>query len=177
MSRGSRIAAIVVLGSLVFAACGGNSDTGNTSDSGSTATEAPSGSASASESTGSSSGTGTVMDVSDCTAVGAAFAAAMGSAAVAMSGDTSATQDALHQLDAYASQVPEEIQGDLNTVIEGVQAFEQAIADVGYDPSSGQPPTAEQLAALQAASAAFGDPAFTTASDNVSAWITNECGQ
>jgi hypothetical protein len=48
--------------------------------------------------------------------------------------------------------------------------------EAGYDPSSGQPPSAEVLAAMQAASVELQDADFVAASARVSAWFQSNCG-
>jgi hypothetical protein len=171
MSRSVRLIAIGLLGALVFAACGGSdngsSDTGG--DGGTVVSE------SASADTGGTTGGG-VIDVSDCAAVGAAMASAGGAFASAVGGDASQMQAAVDQLQGYVDQVPDEIKDDLNTVATSYQQYVQAMADSGYDPTSGQAPTAEQLAAISAAGDAMSTDEFTTASDNVSAWLDANCG-
>lgn len=167
LARRSRFIAVGFLCSLVLAACSGNNstndDTGGASGAVATAT-------------GGSTGSGGVVDVSACQAVGAAFGSAAAAASAAMSGDTSQLQDALTQFQGYADQVPDEVKGDLSTVADGYQRFIQAVGDSGYDSSSGQPPTANQLAAITAAGAILNEPEFKTASDNLSAWVQDNCG-
>ena len=169
MSRGARIAAIVVLGSLLFAACGGGSDTGGSTGS--------TGSTGGSSQTGSTGGNVTgVFNAAECAQVGGAMAAAAGAIPAVMSGGGGDVQSSVDQLQAFVDKAPDEIKGDLATVASGYAAFTQALADSGYDPSSGQPPSAEEAAAIATAASALDTAEFRAASDHVSTWLSQNCG-
>jgi hypothetical protein len=171
MSRGARIAAIVVLGSLLFASCGGGGDNGG-GGGGSTGAPAQTGSGG---STGSGGVTG-AFNAAECTQVGLAMSAAAGAIPAVMSGSGGDVQNSVDQLQGFVDKAPDEIKGDLATVAAGYAGFTKAMADSGYDPSSGQPPSAEVIAAMQTAAAAVNTAEFKAASDRVSAWLRQNCG-
>ncbi len=62
------------------------------------------------------------------------------------------------------------------TVYQTYGEFMAAMQDAGYDPSSGQAPPPEVIAAMTQASQKFQDPEFKAASDRVQAWFTSNCG-
>jgi len=72
--------------------------------------------------------------------------------------------------------VPEEIRDDMRTVAEAYAVIARAYAESGYDPTSGEPPTAEQIAALTAAAEQLEDEDFVAASERVGTWFEAECG-
>ena len=167
MSRGVRIVAFAVLGSLLFAACSSSNSGGDNNTGGGTTASAA----------GSSSGTtGGSFDSAQCAQAAMAMGAAMAAVPSMMGGGSGDMQSSVDQLKAFADQAPDEIKDDMQTVAAGMDTFTQALKDSGYDPTSGQAPTSEQMAAIQAAGAALSDPAFKTASDNVSAWFKDNCG-
>jgi hypothetical protein len=94
----------------------------------------------------------------------------------AMSGGAGDLDQSLAQLQAFAEAAPEEVRADLVLVYEGYGAYMAAMQDAGYDPSSGEAPSAEAIAAMEAASQQLSDPAFTAASERVSAWFATNCG-
>jgi small subunit ribosomal protein S7 len=51
----------------------------------------------------------------------------------------------------------------------------EAMTDSGYDPSSGKPPTSDQIQALQDASAKLDDAKVKTATDKVTAYFDEHC--
>jgi hypothetical protein len=169
MSRGARIVAIAVLGSLILAACSSSSDSsGDTGGGGGGSTEAP-----AQSDGGGAAG---AFDVAQCAQVVTAMAGAAGAVPAAMSGGGGDLQASIDQLTAFAENAPDEIRDDFTTMVEGYAVFMQAMADAGYDPSSGQPPSADAMTAIEAASASLNTAEFQTASENVSNWFTQNCG-
>jgi hypothetical protein len=60
-------------------------------------------------------------------------------------------------------------------VYEGYASFVEALEDSGYDPQSGEVPTADALAAIEAATESLDTEEFQTASENVSTWFETEC--
>ncbi|HEY7668538.1 MAG TPA: hypothetical protein VIE12_10495 [Actinomycetota bacterium] len=119
---------------------------------------------------------GGALDAATCAQVVAAMASAYSGSAAAMTGGSGDLQTSVDQLEAFAANAPEEIRDDMQTITSGYAAMMQAFADAGYDPTSGTPPTAEQAAALQAATASINTAEFTAASDRVSAWFQEQCG-
>lgn len=154
-----RIAVLLVLGSLLLAACGGDGDgngNGDTPDAG--------------------DGVGPEFDEARCDEVVRAMAAAAAAVPQSMSGDAGGLEESIAQLEAFASAAPEEIRDDLRTIYEGYASVTQAMADVGYDPTSGEVPDAQTIAALQAAAAALDTAEFREASERVNTWFEQECG-
>ncbi len=176
MSRPARIVAIALLGSLMLAACSSSSDSSGGSDSGGgggSSTQAPVQSSSSSSSSGGSAGT---FDSAQCQEAVDAMAKAGSAVPAAMSGGAGDIQASLDELQAFADNAPDEIKSDMQTVAQGYAAFVKAMADAGYDPTSGQPPSAEAIAAIQAAAASLDTTDFRTASKHVSDWFQTNCG-
>ncbi len=119
---------------------------------------------------------GGALDAATCAQVVAALASAYSGSAAAMTGSAGDLGSSVDQLEAFAANAPDEIAADLQTITSAYATMMQALADSGYDPASGTPPTAEQAAALQSATAAINTPEFQQASDNVSAWFAEQCG-
>jgi hypothetical protein len=154
-----RIAVLLVLGSLLLAACGGDGDDGGD-------TPGPD----------DGGGVGAVFDEARCAEVVQAMAAAAAAIPQSMSGDASGLEGSISQLEAFASAAPEEIRDDLRTIYEGYASVARAMADSGFDPASGEVPDAQTLAALQAAAAALDTSDFQAAADRVNAYFEQECG-
>ncbi len=104
----------------------------------------------------------------------------MGAAAAAvpqaMSGEAGDLSTSIEQMEAFAAAAPEEIRDDLLIVAQGYAAYSAAIQGTGYDPSSGQPPPPEVMAAIQQASQGLQDADFQAASERVSVWFQEQCG-
>ena len=84
--------------------------------------------------------------------------------------DLEATAEAY---EAFAEQVPEEIRDSFQTL---AAAFAQyAVALEGVDLSSGGVPDAATIAKLAAAAKALDNESLSTASTEVSAWVTENC--
>jgi len=159
----SRFMALIVVGASVLAACGGD-DGGN-------------GQAAA---TGNAGGNGGVVagpiDAAECAQVVAAMGAAAAAVPQAMSGEAGDLSTSIEQMEAFAAAAPEEIRDDLLIVAQGYAAYSAATQGTGYDPSSGQPPPPEVIAAIQQASQELQDADFQAASDRVSVWFQEQCG-
>ncbi|MGZ8650952.1 MAG: hypothetical protein ACXWX5_02115 [Actinomycetota bacterium] len=161
-----RFVTVMLVGSFVLAACGG----GDGTDAASPAA-GDGGSAS-----GAAGGAGGAIDAARCAQVVTAMSAAAAAVPQAMSGEAGDLSTSLAQLQAFAEAAPEEIKADLMTVYQGYGAFVQAMQDAGYDPSSGQPPPPEAIAAMQQATQLLDDADFKAASDRVQAWFAENCG-
>ena len=116
------------------------------------------------------------MDAAQCAQVVGAMSAAAAAVPSAMSGQAGDLDTSLAQLQAFAEAAPEEIRADLTLVYQRYSDFLAAMQDAGYDPSSSQPPTAEQIAAMQQASQVFQDADFKAASQRVDDWFKSNCG-
>lgn len=159
----SRFVALLIVGAFVLAACGGGDDAETVSPA-------------AGDGGGDTGGVGGVFDTAECAQAVAAWSAAAAAVPLAMSGSTGDLDQSLTQLQAFADAAPEEVRADLLLVYQGYGEFMTAMQESGYDPSSGEAPSAEAIAAMEAASQTLDDPEFTAASDRVSAWFATNCG-
>jgi hypothetical protein len=160
--------AMVVVGAIMLAACGG----GDGSSTGSAA-------GGAGDTGGASevaSGPAGAFDVAECAQAVSAWAAAAAAVPAAASGSAADLQTSLDQLQAFAAAAPEAIRDDLMLVYQAYGEFVKAMQDTGFDPTSGEVPSAETIAAMEAASQKLDDPELTAASDRVSAWFAANCG-
>ena len=158
-----RFVAVVIVGAFVLAACGG----GDSSSAASPAVSASSG--------GGSSVAGGAF-AAQCAQVVTAMSAAAAAVPASMSGGAGDLSTTLDQLKSFADAAPEEIRADLMTVYQAYGEFMSTMQDAGYDPSSGQPPSPEVIAAMQQATQKFQDPEFIAASGRVQAWFATNCG-
>jgi hypothetical protein len=159
--RRSRFVVLLVVGAFVLAACGGGDDDGG-------GTTGAAG--------GDGGGIAGPLDATECAQVVTAMAAAAAAVPQVMSGEAGDLSTSVEQLQAMASKAPEEIRDDLVTVAQGYAAYSQALQDSGWDPSSGEAPPPEVIAALTAAGQALDDADFQAASERVSAWFASNCG-
>jgi len=159
--RRSRFVVLLVVGAFVFAACGGGDDDGG-------GTTGAAG--------GDGGGIAGPLDAAECAQVVTAMAAAAAAVPQVMSGEAGDLGTSVEQLEAMASKAPEEIRDDLATVAQGYAAYSQALQDSGWDPSSGEAPPPDVIAALTAAGQALDDADFQAASERVSAWFAENCG-
>lgn len=158
-----RIVVFLAVGSLLLAACGGgDGDGGGGSDIGADG--------------GGDGGAGAVFDEVRCAEVVQAMAAAAAAVPQTMSGDAGGLEDSIAQLEAFANAAPEEIRDDLRTVYEGYASVAQAMADAGFDPTSGEIPDAGTIAALSAAAEALDTAEFQEAAQRVNTYFEQECG-
>lgn len=159
----TRFVAVLMVGAFVLAACGGGDDGDAVSPA-------------AGDGGGDAGGVTGVFGTAECAQAVAAWSAAAAAVPAAMSGSAGDLDTTLTQLQAFADAAPEEIRADLVLVYQAYGAFMAAIQDSGYDPASGEVPSAEAIAAMEAASATLDDPEFAAASDRVSAWFDANCG-
>jgi hypothetical protein len=168
-----RLLALLVLGSLLLAACGGGDD-GGSDDAGGDAGETTGGDVG--EVTGGDGGGDIGMfGAGECAEVIAAMAAASSGISAAMTGSDSDLEQSIEAMQAFAAEAPEEIREDFQMLAEAYARIGQALADSGYDPASGQPPSAEVMAALQEAGDELNSPELQEASERISAYFAAEC--
>jgi hypothetical protein len=167
-----RLLILLVLGSLVLTACGGD-DGGAGDEGGTTGDVAADTGADAGE-----DGDGDVgaIDAARCAEVTAAMAAAANAVPQAFSGGGADLEASVEQLEAFAEAAPEEIRDDLLTIAEGYAKVIQAFADADFDPTSGEAPPPEVIAALEEATQQIDSGEFQAAADRVNAWFEEECG-
>ncbi len=175
-----RVAVMLVLGSVMLAACGGD-DGGSSGDGtdtgagGGGATGVTSATGATGATTAGDGGVAGVIGSAECAEVAAAMAAAaQGSSAIA-SGSGSDLEQSLQQMEAFAEAVPDEIKADVETVLAGYRAYIEAIQDSGWDPASGEAPPPEVIAELEQVSQEFSSEEFQAASERVNAYFASGC--
>jgi hypothetical protein len=165
-----RMLALLVAGTMLFAACGGGDDDGGDGGGG---TE-----------TGTDGGTETgtdgdgdigVIDSAQCAEVAAAMAAAAQAIPAAFTGSASDLEASIQQMQAFADAAPDEISADLQTIYAAYAEFAAALADADFDPASGQAPPPEVIAALEEASAALDTEEVQAAVARVNAYFEGGC--
>lgn len=164
-----RLIAILIVGALTLAACGGGDDSSAASTPAAGATGVTGGGA-----TGDAGGAG-IFGSAECASAVAAWSSAAAAAGLAAAGTPDDLEQSLDQLQAFAETAPEEIRDDLTLVYQAYAEFITALQDAGYDPASGQVPTPDQIAAIEAASQSLDDADVQAASENVSAWFDANC--
>jgi hypothetical protein len=159
---------VLVIGALALAAAGCGGD-----DGGDAAAPAETTVEETTQTTETTEETTEDVDLGDlsgeCTEL-AAIGAKIAQAAGAQGGDIGSSADYFAEL---ADAAPDEIKDDLEVFAEEFGKFAEAIA--GVDLSGGTTPSAEDLAKIQAATAAFEDPRIQEASDNIEAWAQENC--
>jgi hypothetical protein len=120
------------------------------------------------ETTDTDTDTGTGNLSGDCLEAVQAY-----SAALAAAGSGGSSEDAAESLRAFAEQAPEEIRDDFEVLAQAVGKYFDELQDLGL--SSGEQPSAEDIAKLSAAAAAFNDADVQAANENVSAWADENC--
>jgi hypothetical protein len=160
--RFTKLVAVLSIVALAFVACGGGDDSGD---------------GGGSDGGGGGSIDGGALDAATCAQVVAAMASAYSGTSAAMTGGNAGDmQSSIDALENFAANAPEEIADDMQTLAAAYAQVTQALADSGYDPTSGVAPTPEQAAALQQATAGLNSEEFQQASDNVTAWFQEQCG-
>jgi hypothetical protein len=94
---------------------------------------------------------------------------------LALSGTSEGFRSSVDRFKAFASSGPSEIRDDLETIADGYDDFVRVLADANINPGSGQTPTAEDSAEIQAAANALNNPAFQEATARVQAWFDSNC--
>ncbi|HEX7277445.1 MAG TPA: hypothetical protein VF244_08740 [Acidimicrobiales bacterium] len=162
---------MLVVGSVVLVGCGGDDDdesttpatAGNSSTDGGGSSDLPTG--------------GSGISSAACLSAATAMAQAAGGLSTAFSGGSEDLEDSVEAFEAFAANAPSEIRDDLRTVAEGYAEFVEILADANFNPASGEAPSPETMARLEAASEQFDDSEFEAAAERVTAWFENECGE
>ncbi|MEA2828374.1 MAG: hypothetical protein QOG43_2813 [Actinomycetota bacterium] len=152
---------VLLVGAVALVGCGGSDD--NTA---STATTV--------KSTATTTSAGGVTQAR-CAEAATAMAQAATDIPLALSGTTESLRNSVDKFKTFASSAPSEIRDDLQTIAGGYDDFVQVLADANITPASGQTPTAEDAAKIQAAADALGTPSFKAATARVQAWFTANC--
>jgi hypothetical protein len=88
-------------------------------------------------------------------------------------GGTEDLQEVKQYFNDLVAAAPDEIKGDFQTIADAYGKIADALK--GYDPSSGQPPSASQLAKLQQLSTSLDQAKLTQAGQNISKWAQENC--
>ena len=165
------LALLVLSLALVAAGCGGSDNQSAGSDE--TAVEETTTTETTSEDTTTEETTDTDVDVSgilndeDClrlAGIGATFAQALTGAS---------DEEATEAFQKLVDEVPEEIKADVQVLADWLADYTAKLQDIGL--TTGQVPTAEQLAQLQAALADTNEDEITAASQRLEAWANDNC--
>ncbi|HEX4906354.1 MAG TPA: hypothetical protein VFU93_12940 [Acidimicrobiales bacterium] len=111
----------------------------------------------------------------ECLEASAAFLSAAGGAAALFGGGDEELERSLAELQELGDDVPDEIADDFDVFVEVYADLADELADLDYDPSSGEAPDDETMAALQELGERFEDSDFQAASDRIQAWFTENC--
>jgi len=177
--------AVLALGVLVLvfvaAGCGGgssNSNAAGTTDTVTTATDTTATDTTATDTTATDTTSNTDTNVNignlggDClqfAGIGAKIAQAMGGA----SGQNADIAKTAALFDELVAKAPDAIKGDLQTLSEGISKMAEAFK--GYDFSSGQTPSPDQLKKIQEVMASIDSVKLQAASTNIEAWAKANC--
>ena len=156
---------------LVAAGCGG-SDNEATGDTTAVVEETTTEDTSDETTTEETTGATTDDDIS-LTGKCAEFAGLGAKISQAMAGGNSGLDDASALFDELADQVPDEIQADFQVIAENFAKIADALKDV--DLSSGQTPSAEDLAKLQELTQSLDSAEVQEASANIEKWAQENC--
>jgi hypothetical protein len=165
-----RLMALLVLGALLLAACGG--DDGGSDEAGGDVGEATGGDVG--EVTGGDGDVG-IFGAGECAEVVAAMASAANALPAAMSGSAGDLEQSVEAMQAFAAEAPEEIREDFQMLAEAYARIGQILADSGYDPASGEPPSADAIAALQEAGNELNSAELQAAGERINAYFEAEC--
>ena len=157
--------AVVAVAALGFTACGGDDDDSTSANADTNSTISKKDADAVAKATG--------VD-RECIEGVQAYGALGDSAGAAFSGGTELDKS-IKAWKAWADAAPDAIQDDVGVIADAYTDYFKAIADSGYNPSSGKPPTEEQAAALGAAGEKLNADDVTTANDNVSAYFDEHC--
>jgi len=103
----------------------------------------------------------------------AEFAGLSAKLSQAISGSSSDLDSATEVFDELADQVPEEIRDDYEVLAENFRELAEALE--GVDLSSGEAPSAEDLAKIQEVTQSLDSAEVREASANIEAWATANC--
>ena len=164
------IAIIGALLLLALAACGGGDDE---SSSDTTAAETVAAATTESEEptqSGESSGTPDFASAANCQELGQLGAAVSS----ALSGTGSDTEDTVEAFSQFADKAPEEIRDDFQVLADAYSKIAEALGDVNL--AAGETPGPEALQKLQEVSSQINQAEVTEASNNITAWVQENCG-
>lgn len=111
----------------------------------------------------------------ECLEASAAFLSAAGGAAALFGGADEELERSLADLEKLGDDVPDEIKDEFELFVEVYDEVVEEFAELDYDPSSGEAPSEEAMAALTALGERFEDSDFQEASERIQAWFTENC--
>lgn len=114
----------------------------------------------------------------DCLGASAAFLSAASGALSVFGGGGSddELEESLAALEDFGGELPDEIQDDFEVFVDMNTEIVDAFADIGFDPSSGEAPNDEQMAALEEIGRRYEESGFQEATENIQAWFEENCG-
>ncbi len=156
---------VLLVGAVALVGCGDDDD----GDTASTATTV--------ESTATTSGNsnGNADDRARCAEAATAMAQAATDIPLALTGTSASLRESVDKFKAFADSGPSEIRSDLQTVAAGYDGFVKVLADAGYNPASGQAPSADEAAKIQAAANSLAGADFQAAVGRVQAYFASNC--
>ena len=104
---------------------------------------------------------------------------AMGKAvagAPAPGADLDDIEEAYENFGRYADAAPDEIRDEMQLLAEVFREVGEVLADLDYDPASGEMPSQEDQERLAEIGTRYQDEEFVEASERVSEWFEDECG-
>jgi ABC-type glycerol-3-phosphate transport system substrate-binding protein len=161
------LALLVLSTALVAAGCGGGSNESAATTETTTAETTTTESTESTESTDTTDLSGILSD-KDCLALAGIGA----TIAQAFSGSTSGDTNT-EELQQLVDKVPDEIQGDVQTLADAFGQYAAKLKDIGI--KVGSTPSAAQLQQLQAAIASLNQQKLTAASQHIQAWAKDNC--
>lgn len=187
--RGSRWIALLAVGALTLAGCGGDDDDGDAAPSVEEGDDdaAEAGDDDSDDDSGDDSGDddsgGDDIDIpegaftsEDCADAYQAVIAASAAAAAAFTGQGGEDLDsALAELEGFLDDAPDDIQDDLETWYEGYAEYVSALQDAGFDAEGGVP-DADALQELTELSESLNTEEFQAAGERLGEWLQTECG-
>lgn len=111
----------------------------------------------------------------ECLEASAAFLSAAGGAAALFGGEDEELERSLADLEKLEADVPDEIKDDFDTFVEVYADMVDEFSDLDFDPTSGEAPDEETMAALEELGRRFEDSDVQAATDRIQAWFTENC--
>jgi hypothetical protein len=166
--RMRHIVGMFLIGSIALVGCGSD----DKDDAAATATTV------AGATTATTTATGGSVTQAKCVEAATAMSQAATDIPLALSsGTTAGLAGSVDAFKNFADSAPSEIRSDLKTIADGFSDFVKVLVDANISPASGQAPSAETSAKIQAAAEKLSTSDFTAASTRVTAWFTDKCGK
>jgi hypothetical protein len=85
-------------------------------------------------------------------------------------------EQAYENFGRYADAAPDEIRDEMQLLAEAFREVGEVLADLDYDPASGETPSEEDQERLAEIGSRYQDEEFVEASERVNEWFEDECG-